>query len=221
MTVGTSLIAVGDCNTLGTGELVRKSYPERVGCHLNASVTNCGFSMATSREGWRILRDHLCPEHSLVLIQFGLADAYLTCRFLPYILYYPDNPLRRTCRHLVKQLKKFTRRRGLNRILGDEHVVPLTEYSRNIERMVQACGSRKVLLLETIPHHDTWRNPHIERYNTELAGIAAGHSHCRLVQTYSTFAANLDRWYGDATHANALGHQIIADKIIELLAVSW
>lgn len=50
------ILAVGDCNTSGVGKLIGHSYPERVEQRLNVAVTNCGHTMATSREGYYLLR---------------------------------------------------------------------------------------------------------------------------------------------------------------------
>jgi hypothetical protein len=211
----TGILAVGDCNTLGAAGFVGNSYPERVGRQLQLPVRNCGYTMSTSREGYYLLHDHLTAECSSVIIQFGLRDSSLTFRYAPYVMYYPDNFLRKPCRHILKKIKKMSRKYGLNKRLGETHVVPLDEYRSNISRMVAFCGNRMVLLPETIPHHDSWRNEQILVYNSALAEIAAQHPTCHLVQTYSAFANNLDGFYADATHANGAGHDFIASKIIE------
>lgn len=211
------LLAVGDCNTLGAGKLAGQSYPERVGQLLNAAVTNCGYTMSTSREGCLLLRDHLTSDCTCVIIQFGLVDSYLTLRCAPYVLNYPDNIFRKPCRNILKKIKKISRKYGINDRLGESNVVPLEEYNRNICRMIEMCADRTILLPETIPHHDISRNDKIERYNGELAAIAAQYRNCHLVKIYDGFSDNMHRFYLDETHANADGYDYTAERILQVL----
>jgi lysophospholipase L1-like esterase len=211
------ILAVGDCNTLGAGKLAGHSYPERLGQLLQAAVTNCGYTMSTSREGCLLLRDHLTSDCTCVIIQFGLVDSYLTLGCAPYVLNYPDNILRKPCRNILKKIKKLSRKYGLNARLGESNVVPLEEYGSNIRRMIEMCASRTVLLPETIPHHDSSRNGEIERYNEELAVIARQFDTCHLVKLYDGFADNMHRFYLDETHANADGYDYAAERILQVL----
>jgi lysophospholipase L1-like esterase len=211
------ILAIGDCNTLGVGNLAGHSYPERVGQRLKIPITNCGYTMSTTREGWFLLRDHLTADCTIVIIQFGLADSYLTLRHAPYVLNYPDNFLRKPFRNILKKLKKLSRKYGINKRFGESNVVPLEEYSINIRKMIQMCAGRTVLLPETIPHHDTSRNDQIERYNRELAAIAAQYDNCHLVKTYDGFSDNMHRFYLEETHANADGYDYTAEKILQVL----
>jgi len=95
----TKLLAIGDCNTLGAGELEAFSYPERLANLCNAQVINCGLTMSTSREGVAILKDNISDDIDCILIQFGLVDAYNTFRYAPYVPYYPDNIIRKQLLH--------------------------------------------------------------------------------------------------------------------------
>ena len=212
-----AIVAVGDCNTLGVGPCLGASYPERVARLLGMPVTNRGYTMSTSREGRYLLADALSGEHSLVMIQFGLVDAYLTLACAPYVLYFPDNVFRKQARSILKKFKKISRKSGLNRLLGERCVVPLAEYEANISSMVASCTGRRIILPETIPHHDSSRNGLIEQYNRVLAQIASRNPQCILIETYADFAANQHSLYADATHANALGYELIADKIVTAL----
>jgi lysophospholipase L1-like esterase len=211
------ILAIGDCNTLGGGNLVGQSYPERVGLRLNAAVSNCGYTMSTSREGYFLLRDHLTTDCTIVMIQFGLADSALTLRHAPYVLNYPDNIFRKPCRKMLKKFKKLSRKYGINKRFGESNVVPIEEYSINIRRMIEMCAGRTVLLSETIPHHDTSRNERIERYNRELAAIAEQYGNCHLVKTYDAYSNNMNRFYLDDGHANADGYDYTAERILHLL----
>ncbi len=136
------ILAIGDCNTLGVGKLTGHSYPERVGQILKVPVTNSGYTMSTTREGCFLLSDHLTTDCTIVIIQFGLADSYLTLRHAPYVLNYPDNILRKPFRNILKKLKKLSRKYGINKRFGESNVVPLEEYSLNIHRLRCARAER-------------------------------------------------------------------------------
>ena len=211
------ILAVGDCNTLGVGPCRGDSYPEKVARPLGMAVTNRGYTMSTSREGRYLLGDALADEHRLVIIQFGLADAYRTLGCAPYVLYYPDNFFRKQARSILKKIKKISRKSGLNRLLGERPVVPMAEYQANISWMVDRCAGRRVILPETIPHQDSSRNDLIQQYNRALAAIASRYPECHLVETYADFFANRHAFYADATHANSLGYELIATKIVAIL----
>jgi lysophospholipase L1-like esterase len=211
------ILAIGDCNTLGGEKLGGHGYPERVGHRLKIAVTNCGYTMSTTREGCFLLRDHLTTDCTIVIIQFGLVDSSLTLRHAPYILNYPDNIFRKPCRKVLKKIKKLSRKYGINKRFGESNVVPLEEYSNNIHKMIELCAGRTILLPETIPHHDTSRNDRIERYNRELAAIAAQYDNCHLVEIYGAFSDNMHRFYLDNCHANADGYDYTAEKILQVL----
>ncbi|MEN8141866.1 MAG: SGNH/GDSL hydrolase family protein [Thermodesulfobacteriota bacterium] len=206
------ILTIGDCNTLGSGTLRHNSYPERLGRLLGAAVENKGGTMSTSREGLRLLADHLRPDHDLIVIQFGLVDSYATFRYAPYVLYYPDNCLRKPLRSLVKSFKKRCRRYRLNNLFGESPVVPQKEFADNIRAMVERCKGRRVILPETIPNHDTSRNEAICAYNSSLAKVAE-ETGATCLPLYDTFLANMDTYYTDATHANAAGYDYIAEVI--------
>ena len=212
-----TMLALGDCNTLGVGKLHQNGYPRRAAARLGMHLRNCAWTMATTREGINLLQDHMSPEVEIVLIQFGLVDSYLTFRFAPYVLYYPDNPLRKQYRSLVKSYKKFCRRRGLHRLFGSCEVVEPEEYERNLETMIATAGSARVLLLETIPHHQQRRNHNIRRYNEILATIARRHRRVDRIALYDRFTSDMERLYLDETHCNAAGHELIARCVVEAL----
>lgn len=211
------ILAVGDCNTKGAGDLKYQSYPERISESLGIAVDNHGYTMSTTREGLNLLRNHLMDCHEWVIIQFGLVDSYATFTYSPYILYYPDNPIRKQLRAVVKKYKKVCRNSGLNRKLGESPVVSQKEYERNISTMIEMCGNRKIFLPETIPHHDNKRNDAICRYNKMLREISRRYDNCALVETYDLFADHLASYYSDRTHANAQGYAAIAAKILGII----
>jgi len=213
----TKITAVGDCNTLGASELEYNSYPERIGAQLGADIVNLGHTMATSREGVLKLQN-LLGEADCVIIQFGLVDSYSTFRYSPYVLYYPDNPLRKQLRSLTKKFKKTCRRLGLNRLLGEVNVVDSGEYESNLRKMVEIAQPRLTMLLETIPNHQRQRNTEIQRYNSILDDICADYDNCFKVELYTYFEHNMDLFYQDLTHCNSAGYEYIATAVAQKIA---
>jgi hypothetical protein len=210
------LLAVGDCNALGSGKMAGNSYPERVAQALGLQVVNKGHTMATTREGVRILQDNLTAAN-YVLIQFGLADSHTTFKYSPYVLYYPDNLLRKQLRSITKKYKKLCRRWGLNRVIGQVNVVPEQEYEARVREMVEAAVQGQVLLIDTIPHHEQDRNDRIKQYNAILDRICTEYDHCARVHLYQRFMENLDHWYMDNTLCNDAGYDYFTQKIINAL----
>lgn len=208
------ILAVGDCVTLGVGECLGNSYPERVGRQLGLPVVNRGYTMSTSREGVSLLRDTLTGEHDPVLLQFGLVDAYFTFRYAPYVPYYPDNLFRKQLRSVVKKYKKSCRRFGLNERLGVKTVVPEAEYRANFQEMIDSCSARTVILPETLPHHETYRNESIKAYNGMLRSLAMDNENCHLIPLFDTFLLHLTDFYQDNTHPNDAGYDYIANEIL-------
>lgn len=213
----TSILAVGDCNTLGAGEFRNRAYPERVAAQTGARVKNCGYTMSTTREGLYLLEDNIEPDHDCVVIQFGLVDSYATFRYSPYVLYYPDNPFRKQLRSIVKKFKKTCRKNGLNKRFGEVPVVPESEYEENLRRMVDRCSEKLVILPETIPNHEDKRNPAIRRYNTIIEKVASEKDTCFFLPVYDRFARNMQGFYSDGTHANGAGYDYIAGRIKKLI----
>lgn len=214
-----TIVAVGDCNTLGARELEYKGYPEKVATALGFQVINRGHTMATTREGLHILREEV-SKADYVFVQFGLVDSYKTFKYSPYVLYYPDNPVRKLLRALTKKYKKVCRNKGLNRKMGEMNVVPIQEYEANIRKMVDLADGCRVILIDTVPNREVERNGEIQRYNKLLTDIAADYSCCSKVDLYQHFINNLDRYYLDNTHCNESGYTLMADKILEKLSVN-
>jgi len=213
-----SLVALGDCNTLGEGRLVGHAYPEIVGRALGCTVENLGYTMSTTRELIEFTREYPISNYDLAIIQYGLVDSWLTFRHAPYVLYYPDNPRRRVLRKLVKKLKKMGRTFNFKSLLGSAHVVPLDEYCRNIEWVIEQAPGTTIILLSTAPNLDEPRNPHIQTFNEELARISARYPHVIHVDIYALINHRRgDVFHMDGTHINSLGHQLVADEILRVL----
>lgn len=214
------IIAVGDCNTLGAGRLEKKSYPERFGEFTGAEIKNLGHTMATSREGLNLIRDSSLEDVDCVFIQFGLVDSYKTFKYSPYILYYPDNFIRKQLRTIVKKYKKTCRKIGLNKYFGEVNVVPGEEYEKNIRKMIEHVSPATVVLLDTVPNKLEGRNCEIHKYNNILTSICADYGNCLKVDLYAFFEENLESFYLDPTHLNESGYDFIAQRICTALGVS-
>ena len=212
------LLAVGDCITLGIQDCLGNSYPEKLGARLGCRVTNRGFTMSTSREGKNLLEDNLREDHDCVILQFGVADSHMTFRFAPYVLYYPDRSSRKFFRNIVKKYKKLAKRYGLNQRFGEARVVSEHEYRANFLQMIDWCGDRQVILPETIPHQETFRNPAIKRYNEILEDLSRPRDNCIYVEVFDDLVDNMGALYLDKGHPNGLGYELIADKIVSALA---
>ena len=211
------ILAVGDCITAGVEECFNNSYPEKVAAHFNLPIKNSGYTMSTTREGMALLADNLNEEFDCIFIQFGLADAYFTFKYAPYIPYYPDNFLRKQLRNLVKKYKKTCRKTGLSKRLGEKQVVPEDEYRSNYLQMISRCGDKTIIMPETIPHLETHRNEAIKRYNSLLKSIADSIDNCHLISLYHDFLPHFHDFYLDQGHPNDNGYSYIAEKIVAYL----
>lgn len=209
-----SLVAYGDCNTLGFGESERRGFPEQIGDWLQRPVLNFGHTMSTTRELLEYARDFPPKDHGIALIQYGLVDSWLTFNGSPYVLYYPDSPLRKVLRKLVKKIKKYARVFRLQERWGAIEVVPITEYVANIRHVVQSAPDTRFVLIATSPNLDTPRNPRILRYNEALKALATAHANCVYADPYEAVWADRDiAFYADGTHLNAHGLMLVAATI--------
>lgn len=210
------ILSLGDCNTLGVQECQGSAYPERFARLIGADVRNCGFTMSTLREAKYFFRDFYDADTTIVTLQFGLVDSWETFIYSPYVLYYPDNPLRKLARKLVKKYKKICRQMGLNKRFGTAPVVSPELFSRILAELIAACRpDTRILLIEAMPNHEEHRNPAMRRYNGLLKEAAASDPRCRLVETYDLFSQHMDTLYADSTHINAKGHELVAQALFE------
>lgn len=209
------ILALGDCNTLGIQSLVDNAYPERFAKALNKTVDNCGFTMATTNEMLHFFQDFKEKETKIILIQYGLVDSWQTFTYAPYVLYYPDNSIRKIFRKIVKKYKKSAKRIGLNRLLGVSNVVDIETYESNLESLIQRSKDCTIFLISTIPNLDTSRNSEIVRYNEVLSKLSEQHTHVYNVEVYSDFL-NHPEYYLDNTHMNEQGYEHITQKILSV-----
>lgn len=216
------ILFLGDCNTLGTPDIEGRAYPEIISQALNVSIKNCGHTMTTTREGWHYFeRFYSETTTQAVVLQYGLVDSWRTFKYAPYVLYYPDHPLRKIGRKIIKKYKKLCQKFGLNERIGVRNVVPLDEYSATIARIAERIAPKPLILLETVPNHDLSRNGEIQRYNAALRQLAGRHSNVRLLALYDEFLPFLNdtdaALYSDPTHLSVAGHQRVADQLAQLI----
>ncbi len=215
-------IAYGDCNTEGLKGSTIPLWPELVAAQLEMALTNCGHTMSTTREMSEYARSHPAAGTALGMIQYGLVDSWLTFRGAPYVLYYPDRPLRKVARRVVKKLKKMARTLKLQQRIGAVEQVPVEEYIQRIRAVVRSAPDTLFALVATAPNLDEPRNPRIQRYNSALAALAADEPNAFYVDTYdSLWGSRAESLMEDGTHLTAAGHRLVADAVVrEYLAVT-
>lgn len=209
------ILALGDCNTLGVQSLVGNAYPERCAKALNKTVSNCGFTMATTNEMLYFFQDFKEKETEIILIQYGLVDSWKTFKYAPYVLYYPDHKIRKLFRKIVKKYKKIAKSIGFNRLLGVSNVVDVVAYRNNLKSVIQKSQDCTIFLISTIPNLDTSRNSEILRYNKALVHLSEHYEHVYYVEVYNDFL-NHPEYYLDKTHMNEAGYESITQKILEI-----
>jgi lysophospholipase L1-like esterase len=216
------LLALGDCNTEGLADHQGDAFPVAVAAELGVPLVNCGHTMSTVREGWEYARRRLTPDTRYLLVQYGLVDSWLTFRGAPYVLYYPDSPLRGVLRKLVKKYKKVGRRLKFGSIFGAEHVVAKAEYEQRlmaiIQRARQLAPDIHVCLISTAPSQQEFRNPAIQQFNAIMARVAQA-SGCQYVDVYSQFVGRPELFL-DLVHLTREGHAIIARACLAALPSS-
>lgn len=209
------ILALGDCNTSGVKNLEGNAYPERVAKALNKTVKNCGFTMSTTNEMLHFFQNFKDNETEIILIQYGLVDSWQTFKYAPYVLYYPDNKIRKIFRKIVKKYKKIAKKIGLNKLLGVSNVVALESYKNNIELVIQKSQDCRIFLISTIPNLDISRNGEIMKYNQVLFQLSEQYPHVYFVDLYDDFVKKPE-YYLDNTHMNELGYEIITQKILSV-----
>lgn len=211
------LVAYGDCNTLGFGQEKGNGFPEQVASALGYSVSNLGHTMSTTRELLNYAKDFPPSKYDIALIQYGLVDSWLTFKFSPYVLYYPDSPIRKLQRKVVKKIKKYARIFQIKRWLGETEVVPLPEYIANIKHVVIGAPKTQFVLIGTAPHTSPERNPRIIRYNEALSKLALEHKNCIYVDAYEEILGKMDTLFSDNTHFNDEGLKIVSRCVLNAL----
>jgi len=213
----TKILSLGDCNMLGDTKFKDNSYVERFSKIIDKSCKNLGYTMSTTREMKYFFEDNYEKEDvEIIMIQYGLVDSWKTFKYAPYVLYYPDNKVRKVYRKIVKKYKKIAKALKLNDILGSQNVVPLHEYKENIEMLIKKAEDKVIILIDTIPHHQLERNSEIVKYNTVLNELSHIYPNCYKLDIYNIFLEHLNDYYLDKTHTNDKGYKVITDKLEKL-----
>jgi lysophospholipase L1-like esterase len=154
----------------------------------------------------------------IVLINYGLVDAWITSIPAIYIPYYPDNFVRKQARKVLKSVKRRLRSDLARRIVPVGPVVPLDEYLRHMRRIVNLPRTRYpgvcVILWGTAPAlEQPERTASIHRYNEALRQLA-GELRAPYVDTAALIADLEPRLaYQDQTHLHAASAQRIASAM--------
>jgi lysophospholipase L1-like esterase len=176
-----SIIALGDCNTSGIAGGEAYSVP---GClkglleqkGFTIKLTNLGRAMSTTREGVALANDNR-TKADILLLNYGLVDAWITTLPKIYISYYPDSKLKKAGRKLLKSVKKRLRPMAKSRLLPVGHVVPISEFAKNLELIIARLKDQnpalEVILWGAAPtQHDPERNRHLRNYDAVLAELS-------------------------------------------------
>lgn len=207
-------IAYGDCNTEGLQDNHHPLWPELVAAHLGLELVNCGHTMSTTRELLRYAEAFPPADYKVAFVQYGLVDSWQVFRGAPYVLYYPDNPLRKFARKLVKKIKKLGRRLNLLERLGAVEQVPLPEYLANISEVIRAAPHTRFVLVATPPNLDEPRNPRIVTYNRALQDLAELHANTVVANAFDQlWRCRSECLMADGTHLSAEGHRVVAKAV--------
>jgi len=219
MQVSLKLVAIGDCNT--SGQFNHTNVPtalqallekEGIGC----SLSNLGAAMNTSREGVAKAHDHTLKA-DMLLLSFGLVDAWVTTIPMFYVSYYPDSKLKRRTRKLLKSLKKRLRHPLLKQCVPTGPVVKKKEFEQNIERIIAIFRERNpntsVVLWGAAPTDDDHRNALLRDYNAALSSVAVRNGGGYLDTERVLTNTERSLMFDDAVHLSSQA----CDKIAEAL----
>jgi hypothetical protein len=211
-----SILALGDCNTLGETNCIGQSFADRFARKIDCNIKNCGYTMSTTEEMIHFFNHFFSSEIKIILIQYGLVDSWKTFQYSPQILYYPDNIGRKIGRKIIKKYKKIMRSLGLNTLLGEKNLVSPQTYRENLQYIITHAPNAMIFLIDTVPNHQEFRNHDIKFYNEILTTLSEDYSQCIKVNIYDMFEQNLSHFYSDSTHINENGHEYIADVLTQL-----
>lgn len=216
------ILAIGDCNTCGIGG---HNVPDLLSQYLcdfqdtKINVTNLGAAMYTTREGIERAQQ-ITEDPGLLLLSFGLVDAWITSIPKVYISYYPDNPIKRQGRKLLKSLKKKLRSETLRKLIPVGPVVEEKEFIENITQIIEDLRAKnpelQILLWGAAPTQDSARNAILERYDDILRQTAELYygkylDTKQLVKPYPR-----DQMFDDAVHLSEEACQLVAKAMLPL-----
>jgi lysophospholipase L1-like esterase len=77
-------------------------------------------------------------------------------------------------------------------------------------------SAKSIILIDTIPNKEIFRNKEIECYNAVLTDIANKYPQCHKLDIYKDFLQNMDNYYLDDTHMNDKGYNFVAKRLLHL-----
>ncbi len=219
-----TLVALGDCNTCGLCGADGQIVPDLVVAGLRARGLGCefvnlGLTMSTTREGLARLRDQT-RSIDLLLVNFGLVDAWTTSLPGLYLSYYPDHWLKSCGRRLLKWGKRYLRSPVIRRWLPVGEVVSLSEYESNLRQIMTLAQTRspqvRIVLWGTAPvRDDPPRNQMIQHYNKVMQKVAESSHGVQYYHTPDALSGHaLDEVLLDVVHLNAYASERIATGIL-------
>ena len=224
------LLAIGDCNTCGTtntgpqGTVLDRVAARFRDSGLTIETQNLGATMNTSREGITRARKLARPA-DIVLLNFGLVDAWITSIPRIYIPYFPDSAIRRPLRKLLKSAKRRLRSPMARRFFPHGPVVPPDEYLQNFTEIVEVVREKtpgaKIVFWATMPvRNDEQRSANILRYN-ELLRTLASELNCHFVDTPDVLSdLSVDEAFLDMAHLSDTAAERVAHAVYQQLASS-
>lgn len=176
------ILALGDCNTNSNDArqgLVPVELAEllmQAGRHVE--LTNQGFGMATCREGRLQIGQHHGPAE-LLMLNYGLVDAWHTTLPGLYLPYFRENRLKKYVRKLLKLTKRRLRSPLVRRFIPTGPVVPPEEYRDNLNAIMDVFRQHNeggVVVLWSTPFvaGNEERNQSLAHYNDIIRGLAVG-----------------------------------------------
>lgn len=221
------ILALGDCNTSGAKSTAYShNLPQSV-CKLlskngvQCELQNLGYTMSTSREGVMRAKIQAKPA-DILLLNFGLVDAWVTSIPAIYISYYPNNKLKSLARKLLKSIKKRLQHPRIRKICPRGHVVNRDEFERNLATIIEEVKtvSPKVrLIMWGCPptYNDLERNHHLAEYDKIMKGISDDFEG-RFINTREILKEYLiEETYQDNVHLSLKGCDVIAAEIVTLI----
>lgn len=219
-----TIVALGDCNTCGIAAAEGQTVPQLVAEGLGQSgrdvqLINLGLTMSTTREGLALLRDYVGTV-DLLLVNYGLVDAWTTSLPGVYISYYPERPWKALARKCLKWAKRQLRSPLARRFLPVGQVVPVREYEANLREILNIARSKspdsRAVLWATAPvHQQPARNVLIERYNTVMQHVAETTDRVSFCDAYSMISRmEGTRAYLDDVHLGPFSTREIAKQVV-------
>lgn len=216
------LLAIGDCNTSGIGG---HNVPDLLVKLLNANekreinLNNLGAAMYTTREGVEIAQQ-IDEDAEFLVLSFGLVDAWITSVPNLYVGYFPDNPIKRQGRKLLKSLKKKLRGKALRRVIPVGPVVEEEEFVNNLTRIINTLRAQnpdlRILLWGSAPTLDDERNVILKQYDEILRQTAARYNGRYLDTKQVVTPHPRDQMFDDPVHLSEEACQLVAKAMLPL-----